>query len=419
MAVDFSLLPKEEPEPDDPPSRPVWMAFFVVTALGVALAIVLLWPRQLSTHTWKFWASLILFPVGIPAWIVLRRYSICEGRRLDVLMRNEAIRKYNERVHAIAARPLAIVGTAFRFSSDRKENNATAVQTGAVRLATQEPIASDGNPIKARWLTVPGVKLRPGGKEADDARHRQLTRWLYEQLLDDLANRIRLIPSRINLGVCLWVSGRLTRHEYMALWQECWRERHQRKMRILEQTEPAGLATLDNWLDRVASGSMLEAKLIVAIHLYPLLSDTPPVGAAEAGVALLLMPGELARQHAVVHEATVSRPVRGPLDQSNGALPHALAWGAVTAAEIAASWQTGLGPVQTGVLCEAAVRLGLNTQSTDLDQTVGHAATAAPWLAIACAAEAPSASMQSQIVFAGLPDGADVAVVRWVERDPV
>ncbi|MBB1634268.1 hypothetical protein [Cupriavidus sp. UME77] len=417
MAVDFSLLPKEEPEPGDPPSLLIWTIVFLVMALACAIAILLSWPRDLPTHTWKFWASLILFPVGIPAWIVLRRYSHHEGHRLDVLMRNEVIRRYNERVFALAARPLALLGAAHRFSSDQSENATRTILSGKVTLETQKPIASDSGPTKARWLVVPGVPLGPGGKEADARRHREVTRWLYSELLADLANRIQSLPSRVDLSVCLWVSGGLLRKDHVALWQACWREHQLRDMRLSEETEPAGLDVLDGWLDQLAGGEGREARLIVAIQLYPVLSKTPPVGAAEAGVALLLMPGEQAGGLQVVSEASLHRPVRGPFDQSDGALSHAVKWGDIAAAEIPGGWQTGLDATQAGVLREAAVHLGLTARPTDLDQTVGHAGTAAPWLAIACAAGSLSGDVQSQIVFAGQPGGVDSAVVRSVARE--
>lgn len=417
MAVDFSLLPKEEPEPGGSPSLLIWTIVFLVMALACAIVILLSWPKDLPTHTWKFWATLILFPMGIPAWIVLRRYSHHEGHRLDVLMRNEVIRRYNERVFALAAHPLALLGAAHRFSSDQSENATSTIRSGTVRLETQKPIASDSGPTKARWLVVPGVPLDPGGKEADARRHREVTRWLYSELLADLATRIQSLPSRVDLSVCLWVSGGLPRKDHVALWQECWREHRLRDTRISEETEPAGLDVLDGWLDQVAGGEGREARLIVAIQLYPVLSKTPPVGAAEAGVALLLMPGEQAGRLQVVSEASLHRPVRGPFDQSDGALSHAVKWGDVTAAEIRGGWQTGLDATQAGVLREAAVHLGLTARPTDLDQTVGHAGTAAPWLAIACAAGSLSGDVQSQIVFAGQPGGVDAAVVRSVVRE--
>ncbi|MGO4811043.1 hypothetical protein AB4156_15880 [Cupriavidus sp. 2MCAB6] len=417
MAVDFSLLPKEEPEPGNSPSRPVWAIVFLVMVLACAFVILLSWPKHLPTHTWRFWATLILFPVGIPASILLFRYSYHEGHRLDVLMRNEVIRRYNECVFALAARPLALLGAAHRFSSDQSENATGAIRAGTVRLETQKPIARDGAPTKARWLVVPGVPLDPGGKEADDRRHCKVTRWLYSELLDDLANRIQSLPSRVDLSVCLWVSGGLLRKDYVALWQECWRKRQLRDMRLAEETEPAGLDVLDSWLDQAAGGEGREARLIVAIQLYPVLSKTPPVGATEAGAALLLMPGEQAGRLHVVSEATLHRPVRGPFDQSDGALSHAVKWGDVTAADIPGGWQTGLDATQAGVLREAAMRLGLTVRPTDLDQTVGHAGAAAPWLAIACAAGSLSGDVQSQIVFAGQPDGVDSAVVRSVSRE--
>ncbi|WP_454738535.1 hypothetical protein [Cupriavidus necator] len=307
---------------------------------------------------------------------------------------------------------MALLGAAYRFSSDRDENAIGSIQSGTARLSTQEPIASDGDPTKARWLIVPDVQLAPGDMEADADRHGKVVRWLYRELLDSVADRIRSLPPRLGLGICLWVSGGLPRHECVASWQECWQERQFRPMCIMEEAEPTGLETLDDWLDQVADSGGRDARLIVSIQLHRVLSDTPPVGAAEAGVALLLMPGEQAKQRGVVAEVNLHRPVHGPFEQANGALSHALRWGDVTAAEVPGGWQTGLSATQASVLREVAVRLGLSVQPTDLDQTVGHAGPTAPWLAIACAAAALSADVQSQIVFAGQPHGVDVAVVR-------
>ncbi|MGE8454873.1 MAG: hypothetical protein ACN6OP_30550, partial [Pseudomonadales bacterium] len=91
MAVDFSLLPPEEAVSERPPSRLAWtVAFFLMVLVGV-FAVLFFWPKDMPTHTWKFWASLVLFPVGIPVWIVLRRYSVYEGRKLDTALHNEAV----------------------------------------------------------------------------------------------------------------------------------------------------------------------------------------------------------------------------------------------------------------------------------------------------------------------------------------
>ncbi|WP_155888423.1 hypothetical protein [Cupriavidus sp. WS] len=421
MAVDFSLLPTEEPEMTTRPSRVVWAIAFLAMALGGALAVLLLWPKHLPTHTWRFWLTLALFPVGLPTWIVLRRYGHHEGRRLDVLMRNEAIRRYNAHVFAVAARPLAVLGAAHRISSDRNENALAGIQAGTVRIATQEPIANEGDPVRARWLDVPGVQPVPGGKERDEVRHCEVTRWLYSELLDELSVQIRALPLQTGLGICLWVSGGLRRQDYVALWRKAWQERRFRAMEIVEETEPTSLRVLDDWLDEIAGQGERHARLIVAIQLHPVLSATPPSGAAEAGVAILLMPDEPASRLAVMRQANLHRPVHGPFEQSNDVLSHALKWGDITAAGIKGVWRTGLDAAKAGALHSEAMKMGLGAQPVDLDQTAGHAGTAAAWLAIACSAGTLSGGAPNQLVFVGEPDGVDVAVIRRqsLETGPV
>jgi hypothetical protein len=114
MAIDFSLLPPEEPNPDDPPSRLVWVIVFFVLVLAGVFAVLLLWPKNLPTQTWKFWTCLILFPVGIPTLVVMRRFGNYEGLKMDIELRNEATRGYTEHVFEVASRPLALVASAHR-----------------------------------------------------------------------------------------------------------------------------------------------------------------------------------------------------------------------------------------------------------------------------------------------------------------
>jgi hypothetical protein len=414
MAVDFSLLPTEEPVADDPPSQRLWtIVFFVLVLIGV-FVVLLLWPKSLSTHTGQFWIALVAFPVGIATFVILRRYSVYEGRKLDAVLTNEACRTYNERVFDAARIPLALVSAAYRFSADPVQNRIDAIRSGLVKLETQASIARDGEPVKARWLVVPEVNLAPGLKEHDRNRHRQVTKWLFDKLFDDLASSLQTLPLRIDLGVQLAVSGLLTRKENEALWQECWCDRQLRRASFTELVAgPVDLNSLDVWLDQLIETPSKEARLIVAIQLHPLLSGSPPAGAAEAGVALLLIPDALASQFNVAHTAKLHRPVRAPYARSNDALSHALKWANLTAADIPGGWQTSFDSTQAGMLRASAVQSGLTVHPTKLDQTVGDVGVAAPWLAVACAADSLSTDIPSQIVFAGQTENLDCTVLRW------
>jgi len=416
MAVDFSLLPTERPLPNDPPSPLVWTVVFFVLVLTTIFVVLLCWPKNMPMRTWQFWTALSAFPVGIASFVVLRRYSVYEGRKLDIVLGKEAIREYNERVFEAASAPLALVGAAYRFSADAEENAIEGIRRGALKLETQETIACDGEPAKRRWLIVPEVACLPGEKDDDLKRHRTLIKYLFTELLNDLTASIQALPARLDLRVHLAVSSGLTHQENQTLWQECWREHQLRHASIAKMAaQPVDLMALDVWLDQIIETSSKEARLIVAVQLHCLLSESPPAGAAEAGVALLLMPDAQAGRFNLVRIANLHRPVRAPLDPSTQApsyaLSHALKWANVAATDILVGWQTGVDATQYGQWRKLAVRLGLTAHPANLDQSVGYAGVAAPWLAIACAAASLSRQEPAQLILAGQDESLDCAVL--------
>jgi len=402
MAVDFSLLPTKETSQISAPSRFAWTVTFFLMVLAGVFITLFLWPKGTPTQTPTFWTCLTLFPVGIPAWIVLRRYSVYEGRKLDAALSDEAVQDFNDRVCAAASIPLALVGAAHRFSSDSKKNDAAQIKQGALTLEIQDPIADDGDPVKARWLVIPGMSSTSGRTEDDRKRHLLLTAWLYGELLDDLLPRIHAMAAQVPLTICLSTSNGLTREENENLWLDCWRERSLEPAELAPATQtPADLMQLDSWLDEVLANTSLFATLFVAVQLQPLLDATPPADTAEAGAAVLLLPDALALRHRVPRIASLHRPVQGPLDQPEDALSHALRWAGVEPASITGGWQTGLNAEQAGALREPAKKLGLSAHGTDLDQTVGYAGAAAPWLALACAASWLSHDRTAQLLLVG------------------
>ncbi|SAL70848.1 hypothetical protein AWB71_04317 [Caballeronia peredens] len=413
MTVDFSLLPSETPEPDKPPSRLVWAVVFLVLVLIGIFIVLFAWPKGRSTQTSDFWGAVILFPVGIPALIVLLRFQHYFAQKLDVQLNNKAVRQYNDRVFSAASMPLAVLGASYRFSAIRAENDIASVQTGGLRLTVRELFARDSEPEKVRWLDVPNVKLRSGTEEDDRKRQIEVTRWLFAEMIAELAGAIRTLPAQVVLKVNLLISGLLTSKQNEALWRECWGGFGLRPALVGEPAAQSGnLQMIDAWLDRIVRGDELEVKLIVSVQLHPLMNGSPPKGTAEAGVALLLMPDALAIQHGSARIANLHRPVRGTFEQSNEALAHALKWGSSTSASISGGWQTGLALAQSGVLRASTLKAGLEVQAIDLDPRIGYAGVAAPWLATACAVRSLTADLPRQIVFAGQVEGVDCAVLR-------
>jgi len=413
MAVDFSLLPTEDEGHDDPPSRRVWSIAFLVMALAAVLAVLYFWPEGMQKDTWRFWTALVLFPVGIPTFVVLRRYSVYEGRKQDMELHNEVVKDYRERVFQVASIPLACMSAAYRFSAEATENTGEGIRKDAVTLRTRDPIAKLGEPVRARWLVVPGMPISPGTREDDRNRQRHVTRWMFGELLDDLLTPLQALPVRVPLNVQLAISNVLTDDENRHLWDECWHARSLRHADVLApKVSPLDLMWLDIWLDEALRSTSLHARLVVAVQLHPLLSTTPPAGTAEAGAALLLMPRDLALRHKVPVTSFLHRPKRGAIEQSTDALSRAMKWANTTGSQISSGWSSGLGNTKADHWKKAVHDHGLAAVLADLDQTVGDAGVAAPWLAVACAASSLAPDATTQMVLVGGDAYVDCAVLK-------
>lgn len=417
MAVDFSLLPAEEPFEHKPPSKLTWiMVFAAMVLLGVA-TILVIWPKTMTTHTWTFWASVLMFPVGIPTFVVFRRFSVYEARKLEVELRNEAARAFNEHVFRAASMPLALVGAAHRFSATAEDNAPGAIQKGTLALKTQVPIARDAEPVKARWLNIAGMRSTPGELTEEAERARQVTTWLFDELVTELSARIQALPPRVQLAVRLLVTNGLPPEANLKLWEERCANKSLRPMVVTSTTDaPDDLMALDRWMDAVLGKKEQHAVLMVAIQINPLLAASPLPGAAEAGVAVLLLPDALAHQHGVVRVASLHRPVRGLAERPQVPLSTALRWAGVSAERISGAWQTGLDETQGGALRETGVKAGVIVRATDLDQGVGHAGIAAPWLALACAFASLTEEASEQIVSVCRKGCIDCAVLRHASK---
>jgi len=414
MAVDFSLLPAEDEQHVEPPSWRVWSIAFLLMALAGVLAVLYLWPNDPPAHNWRFWTALVLFPVGIPAFVVLRRYSVYESRKLDLELHNEVVKDYRERVFQEASIPLACMGAAYRFSAMPKENTVDGIHKDTVTLRTQDPIAKLGEPVRARWLVVPGMPTLPGTREGDRTRQHHVTRWMFGELLDDLSKPLRALPQRAPLTVQLTISNALTDDENKNLWEECWHARSLRQADVLTSTaSPLDLMWLDTWMDEALRSTSLHARLVVAMQLHTLLSTEPPAGTAEAGAALLLMPRDLALRHRAPVTAFLHRPERRAMDLSGDALSHAMKWADTSGPQIPSGWSSGLGGTMADHWKKAAQEHGIAAVLADIDQTVGDAGVAAPWLAIACAASSLTSKKPAQMVLVGRDAHIDCAVLKY------
>jgi hypothetical protein len=411
MPVDHQQLPGEEPESAAAPSKLVWVSVFVVLLAVGGAATVLLWPKHMPTNDWRFWTALVVLPSALASFIVSRSFSAYEAAKLDVQARNEVASAYNQRVFDAASRPFSILAATYRFSCDRKENSLGGVRDKSMKLVSQAAIARDAPPVHARWLMVPSFELAAGPLTADKKRHIEAAKWLFAELLDELAQAIKALPQRTSLDVHFAMSSLLSTEERDGLWNDKWEKLNLRPADIAINDSNVDLMTLDGWLDRTIETAENKAQLILAIQLTALQSASPSPGSAEAAVALLLLPKVEATRHRLVSEADLHRPVRGRFEQANEALRPALKWAGSEAPDIKGIWQAGFDATQWGHVVSEGCLLGLSNDAIKIDQSIGFAGVAAPWLAVAVAAKSLSDTAPRQIAFAGSEHTFDCAVL--------
>lgn len=412
MAVNFENLPPEELEPNEKPSRFVWTIVFFVIVLAGVFAVLLLWPKDEPTQSLWFWICVTVYPVGVAAFVVLRRYSVFEGRRLDAIAWNEAREKYVTGVFEQASQPLVLLAAAYRFESDAKDDAFDRLLRGSIKLEPRTVSKPDVPPVNARWFDQPDADDEGERFKNDDQRQRCVREWVFDALISDVAEAVRTLPSDLKLSIQLMLPGVANTDEALASWDKKWAKSSLRPLQAEVLLEPPDLMALDTWLDRINQQQDQQARLLVFVRLNPALQALPPDGSAETGVALLVVP------EAALHRVNAKPIAR--LHRPNGtgdcpvdvALARALRWGRVEPAAVSRMWQSALDPNAANETTAAAVKAGIAAKSANLDYMVGHAGEVAAWLGVACAAKAVVQDGLPQLVVTASKTGPCFSVLR-------
>jgi hypothetical protein len=413
MALDFSQLPPKKPVPDTPPSRFVWMVvFFVLTLLGI-FAVLMLWPASEPTNTPLFWTCLTVFPMGIAGLVLLRRYSVYEGRRLDAQDWNKASDQYAEQVFERESIPVCVLGSAIRVTGDDQAKGVGEIADGTLTLDPQASSHEENESTAARWIEPVDARLA-----ADDAeRHAEVLEWLYDRLLTDLKGPLSSLPVALALRVRLEISGYQGEVDALTLWKDKWRAHRLHTAHSFTATEVPGLMVLDSWLDDQNGPLKTGAMLLVSISLNAMLDGNPPEGSAEAGTGLLMVSTSTASRHDLHPVAAIHRPVRSRNEDLDHATTCALRWGSSDVQKLGSAWMTGFDGESVGPLHTALSHASGDTPPADvlpefnLDRAVGNAGKSAGWLAVACAVQTVSQAIAPQLVAQRNADHTVLAVV--------
>ncbi|HEP6425808.1 hypothetical protein [Burkholderia cenocepacia] len=411
MPVDFDKLPPEEPVPDRPPSRFVWTIVFFVIMIACIFAVLLLWPKGEPTQSLWFWICITVYPVGIAAFVVLRRYSVFEGRRLDAIAWNDAREKYLNRVFEDASQPLVLVAATYRFASDAKDDAFDKLLDDSIKLEPRIALKHDA-PVNARWFDQPDTDEDGNRFNSDDERQRHVREWVFGELIGDVADAIRALPSELKVAIQLVLPDVANPGEALASWDRQWMKSKLPLHKVEVLPEPPDLMALDAWLDRINQKRDQQARLLIFVRLNSVLQALPPDGSAEAGVALLVMPEPTQHRFKTDSIARLHRP-----NDTNGcpvdiALARALRWGRMEPSAVSRIWQCALDPAVKNAVTAAAIKAGITGTATNIDYIVGHAGEVASWLGIACAAKAIARDGTPQLLVTTGKSGTCFSVLR-------
>ncbi len=412
MPIDFDNLPPEAREPDKPPSRFLWTIVFFVVVLAGVFCVLLLWPKDEPTQSVWFWVCVTVFPIGVATFVVLRRYSVFEGHRLDAIAWNEARERYVNAVFEEASRPLAVVAATYRFSSDAKEDAFDKLLNGATKLEPRTAPKPDTPPVNARWFDEPDVDDNGDHFKRDDERQGHVREWVFGALIDDIAESVRALPSDLKLTIQLILPGSVNTNEALESWDKQWAKSDLRPLRAEIQRESPDLMALDRWLDRINQNRDQEARLLVFVGLSPVLQALPPAGSAEAGVALLVVPEPVQRNFKIEPIAWLHRPNEPDKCAVDVALVRALRWGRAEPAIIRRVWQSGLDSAAANEASAAIVKAGIGAKLADIGYMVGHAGEAASWLGMTCAAKAAAHDGSVQLLVTASKKGPCFTILR-------
>ncbi|MBR8299562.1 hypothetical protein KDW49_02310 [Burkholderia dolosa] len=398
MPVDFNRVPPRVVVPPPPQaSMIVWTVLLVLVMGAGAWLTIMLWPAGRPTNTLWFWFCVVGYPFLAWAFLLFAWLGYGYAGRNQAIATNRVSNEAAQACHALASRPLAILGHAWCFAADDSENSLESVLRGA-NLAKLRPSAAIADTeVNARWLDIPNMHFQSGNELTEHARHQAVCTWLLERLIDRLVPPLRALPPQTKLQVELHNQSRLKSEVVESRIRELIAERVPAlKMGIASAEHSSSLFRVDAWFD---NGDVNIAHLLVAIELRDAISAVLSDRVAEAGVALLVGRSHLASPAGSIR-LRLHRPAKATLDSAARTLELAARWGQSSGDRLRTMWAHGLTRDSASTVRQAA-SLADGMQWNALETCVGDCSRAGPWLAVALAAESARTTGDPQMVLCG------------------
>lgn len=363
-----------------PPKASRWFAV-LVAMLVISVILMRIFGRYIdNSHFW-------MFAIGTPfvVWIVtfgfrMWIWSLQDSKANGFDQRREQwILSETRR----ARRALQVLNTTFITAHQEDEQRYVAVDM----LNNNSIIISQPD-----WKGEKSMRLSRITAEPEDTPGLVISR-LFSELIADLP--VHQFPENASLVVILDISSSLSFPAVRDIWQEVWQESG--LTCAVEYVDSNGLEVVNHWLEhRIKDKAML---LIVGLQIDPVVSNNT----AEAAVALLL--GNRLTQEALEPLALLHRPDPAPSGELREGMNMA-AWNVPLKENIVKNlWLAGLTGKQRAEVIECQNAHPAQSVEDEavisLDISMGHAGAAAPWLAIAAAAEIARQTQSPQMIICG------------------
>lgn len=392
MAVDFSLLPAEQPVPEKGPSRVVWSLIFVAMTLTGAALSVWLWPRNETTQTLWFWFCVGVSPACVAGALVLRRFSLFHGWRNQLLAENQVARAYKDAVFKAAGRPLAVLAAQYRIDADDEMNTLQALLARGVeppictaRLSRESIVASYLEPDSAA-LTFD-----------DEERQGAVLEWILGAFTTAACEALEDVPARIPVAVRLDIHSTVLSHDaVLAVWDGLPSSALRSRLCGAPVMESGGgIWQIDTMLDQQLAEPRDILTLLISVNLSSLYADVPEPESTEAACMMLLCPEPLARRKNLAVAGWMHRPQATAGCTPEEAAQYALQWGGIGREEVGGALQYGFGKSASPLRVVLA-----GDQLTDhvLDTAIGNASATSSWLTAVLALEQASLKARPFIV---------------------
>jgi len=318
---------------------------------------------------------------------------------------------YIDTVFDRASIPFAVLGVAFSFIDNDRLDNSASIAERTLVLKAQPAIAAKGT-VLARWFVPAALDRERWVRGPDMVRQRQVLDWIIDRLLDKSREALARIPADLRLFVRVRVSANACRGDIASILRDHWRRGNLRPCTVIAESEDVRLMNVDSWLDSPDFRIQKHATLVVVIELNEILGKNPPEGSAEAGSAVLLVPKHLSQRHKLEPIAYVHRPMAASQENLAQMMGYALRWAKADPPSVGRSWLSNLNASSAATLHASLRTVGVTGPNTaplpelNMDRTVGHAGSAADWLAVACAADSAQQLGSPQLLV--VQHGADI-----------